>query len=146
MINIDIIAVGRMRDKAQAQLCESYLKRMNWRVNLHEINAKKPADIQAKIFDKLDDNAFIIALDENGKNLTSQELANKIRQTVDERTSHIQFVIGGADGHTELLLQNSHFSLSFGSQTWPHMLCRIMLIEQIYRAQQIISGHPYHRE
>ena len=87
-----------------------------------------------------------IALDERGKTLSSRELSGKIQDFQNESASEIQFIIGGANGLSDELRKECNFLLSFGRVTWPHMLARIMLIEQIYRSQQILSGHPYHRD
>jgi 23S rRNA (pseudouridine1915-N3)-methyltransferase len=85
-------------------------------------------------------------MDERGKSLPSLKFADKIRDLQNQGRSHIQFIIGGADGLGDDIRKRADLLLSFGAQTWPHMLARVMLLEQIYRCQQILSGHPYHRE
>lgn len=146
MIHVDIIAAGRLRDKALLALWQDYSKRIVWPLALHEIEGKKPGDEEQKILEKLDARARVFVLDERGKSLPSREFAGKIESASAEGISKIQFVIGGADGLSENVRKKAHFLLSFGAQTWPHMLARIMLAEQIYRAQQILAGHPYHRD
>lgn len=146
MLKIDIIAAGRLRPSPMLDVWSDYCTRMQWNVTLHELEAKNAADLEAKFLDKISPNAFTIVLDERGKSLGSREFAQKLDNLMAEGQSHIQFVIGEADGLPQSVKQSANFLLAFGIQTWPHMLVRIMLIEQIYRAQQILAGHPYHRD
>jgi 23S rRNA (pseudouridine1915-N3)-methyltransferase len=81
-----------------------------------------------------------------GKTIPSRTFAQKIDDIQNSGISTIQFMIGGADGLSDEIRARAKFLLGFGSQTWPHLLARVMLIEQIYRAQQILAGHPYHRD
>ncbi len=90
--------------------------------------------------------ARLIALDEGGKTLGSAEFAAMIAKARDLGVDDLVFAIGGADGHAETLLKKADLVLSLGPMTWPHLLVRGMLAEQLYRAQQILSGHPYHRQ
>jgi 23S rRNA (pseudouridine1915-N3)-methyltransferase len=145
MIHIDIIAVGRMRKDALKTLCDEFCGRMQWRVTLHEIDTKKPQDETRQILGKIDPQAYVFVMDERGKSLPSEDFAQRIETQATQGTSRFQFIIGGADGHSEEIRKKADFLLSFGAQTWPHMLARVMLLEQLYRAQQIIAGHPYHR-
>ncbi len=145
-MNVDVIAVGRLRDKALLALWQDYSKRITWPLALHEIEAKKPAEEERKILDRLDPRAHIFVLDERGKSLASRDFAKKLEDLSADGAPRIQFVIGGADGLPENIRKKAHFLLSFGAQTWPHMLARVMLAEQVYRAQQILAGHPYHRD
>jgi 23S rRNA (pseudouridine1915-N3)-methyltransferase len=89
--------------------------------------------------------AALVALDRRGKVLDSQGFADRLARWRDNSVSDVAFLIGGADGHTETLLKEAELVLSFGAMTWPHLLARAMLAEQIYRAQQLLAGHPYHR-
>ncbi len=146
MLKIDIIAAGRLRPSPLLDLWNDYTARMQWQINLFEIESKNTADLETKLLDKIKNDAFTIVLDERGKALSSRELAGKLDALMAEGQSHIQFIIGEADGLPKSVKQNANFLLAFGIQTWPHMLVRIMLIEQIYRAQQILAGHPYHRD
>ncbi len=91
------------------------------------------------------DGARLIALDEHGRNLTSQDLAALIARWRDEGAPACAFLIGGADGLDPALADRADRKLAFGAATWPHMLVRAMLAEQIYRAATILAGHPYHR-
>ncbi len=90
--------------------------------------------------------ATLVALDRRGKPLDSASFAKRLGTWRDDGVGDLAFLIGGADGHTESLLKDCTLALSFGAMTWPHLLARAMLAEQIYRAQQILAGHPYHRE
>lgn len=152
MLKLEIIAAGRLKSGPLAELSDEYVKRIRWPLTLHEIESKHkdPAAIQAdeteKIMQKLSPDTFIIVLDERGKGLRSLDFAQTLLKLQDTGVDKIQFVIGGADGLTEGPRKRANLLLSFGQQTWPHMLARVMLLEQIYRAQQIIAGHPYHRE
>lgn len=146
-MKIKIIAVGKNKSGATLDLCREYLKRLTWNVDLIEIDSPKnaSAEQEAKLIQKqIPEKSLIIALDETGKEISSTAFADKIGQwQMDGRD--ITFLIGGADGFAPELKKNADFMVSFGKQTWPHMLVRVMLLEQIYRAQQILAGHPYHR-
>jgi len=144
-MKIDIIAVGLLKKGALYDAFCEYHKRMQWRVNIIEIkeSQKNESDL---ILSKVAGGAKVIALDERGATLPSLKFADKIKGFQNSGASHVQFIIGGADGLSDAVRARSDFLLSFGQQTWPHMLARVMLLEQIYRAQQILSGHPYHRE
>ncbi|MGH1398324.1 MAG: 23S rRNA (pseudouridine(1915)-N(3))-methyltransferase RlmH [Alphaproteobacteria bacterium] len=144
-MKIDIIAVGSLKKGALYDALQMYLKRMQWNVNIIEIKESQKNESEL-ILAKTNPSAKIIALDERGTSLPSLKFANKIKEFQNSGASHIQFIIGGADGLSDQIRTRANLLLSFGKQTWPHMLARVMLIEQIYRTQQILSGHPYHRE
>ena len=145
MIHVDVIAVGRMRKGPLLDLCHEYAARMRWALAVHEIDVKKAQDEENLVLEKIDPQAYVFVLDERGKSVSSPQFSQLIAEKTAQGRSRFQFVIGGADGHSESVRQQADCLLSFGSQTWPHMLARVMLLEQIYRAQQIIAGHPYHR-
>ena len=138
-MKIKIIAAGKLKNSPFADLCAEYQKRMHWTVSIKETaEVIKASDIP--------DNAFIIALDERGETYTSPELAKKIENWQQQAPSNeLVFIIGGADGLGDEIRKKAKILMSFGKQTWPHMMVRVMLMEQIYRAQQILAGHPYHR-
>lgn len=152
MMKIDVIAVGRLKKGPYHELCAEYQKRTRWSVTLYEIESKytEAAHIQGdearKIKDHIKDEAFVIVMDERGDGLRSLDFAKTIEKLQNNGENYIQFIIGGADGLTDDVRGRANLLLSFGQQTWPHMLARVMLFEQIYRAQQILAGHPYHRE
>lgn len=141
-----------MKKGSYADLAEEYLKRIRWPLEIREIDARPSSPEQAqaeeeqKILKYLKQDAIKIALDERGETLSSAQFAKTMGAYRDGGAGTIQFIIGGADGLTPQIRSLSQKQISFGKQTWPHLLARIMLLEQIYRAQQILSGHPYHRE
>jgi len=151
-MKIDIIAIGQLRKGPMFDALTEYQKRITWPVNfiIHESKQRdervKQREEHEKLLTSLSTSAFIIAMDEKGKSLPSSTFTNKIKDLQNQGQSHIQFVIGGADGLSDDIRQRANLLLSFGAQTWPHMLARVMLLEQIYRCQQILAGHPYHRE
>lgn len=147
-----IVAVGRMKQSPERELLRHYLSRITWDVEIREVEEKKPLPRTQLIAREAEllraaipDNAKIIALDSGGRALTSPDLANRLEQWRDEADQPVVFLIGGADGLEQSLIKQADLKLSFGAVTWPHMLMRGMLAEQIYRAQQILARHPYHR-
>jgi len=109
-----------------------------------EVRAMQREEHQ-KLFAAVQDNAFLIALDERGKTLSSPEFSDKIEQCRLNNVPLLQIMIGGANGLSEEIRSRANLTLSFGKQTWPHMMVRVMIMEQLYRAQQIHAGHPYHK-
>lgn len=149
---IIIAAAGRMRAGPERELMERYLTRLPWKIAVREVEEKKPLPPAALkereaelLLDAVPERSLIIILDERGKILSSQDFAAKLAGWLEERGT-VSFLIGGAGGHGENVKEAADFSLSLGAMTWPHMLARVMLAEQLYRAHSIISGHPYHRE
>ena len=142
-----IIAVGKMKSTSHFRVAyDEYSKRLKGSIELTEIEARTTKEEQSKILTKLNDNSPIIALDETGESLSSQRFADKITSIQQIKTGKIQFIIGGADGLNNEIRNKADLILSFGKLTWPHMLARVMLVEQIYRANLIMANHPYHRE
>ncbi len=150
-MRIHIHAVGRVKSGPFAALYEEYARRFQWELTLHELSAPSSADKTQQtdiLLKSLDQKPAerVIALDERGKNLDSMAFAAKLGDWRDGGIRDTAFVIGGADGFDERLKNRADMLVSFGKLTWPHQLVRVMLVEQIYRAQQILAGHPYHRE
>jgi 23S rRNA (pseudouridine1915-N3)-methyltransferase len=151
-MNIQILACGRLKKGAHFDLFQDYLKRMEWAVSVHEIESRHKdqvkihADECRQTLERLHSGAYIIAMDERGASLPSRKFAEKFQNLQNESRSNVQFIIGGADGLNDEIRGRADFLLSFGRQTWPHMLARVMLLEQIYRVQQILKNHPYHRD
>ena len=150
-MKLHVIAVGRWRECPERALWQEYSKRLNWECSLKEVEVKQtlPADkLKIKeaelLLAAVPENTAIIALDEHGKELTSPKFAEMI-QNFQLNGRDIAFLIGGASGHGDAVLKAAERKLSLGTMTWPHMLVRAMLSEQIYRAHAILSGHPYHR-
>ena len=141
-----------MRKGAFFDLCEEYSKRLKWTLKVHELESRHTdaeaaqRDENDKIAALLKNDAFVIVMDERGNGLRSLDFAKTIEKLQNSGNSHLQFIIGGADGLLDDVRGRANLLLSFGQQTWPHMMVRVMLLEQLYRAQQIIVGHPYHRD
>jgi 23S rRNA (pseudouridine1915-N3)-methyltransferase len=152
-MHITIVAVGKAKSGPAAELFTTYLSRIStWQVSLKEVEEKRPLPTEKRIekegallLDQVPQGAFVVMLDERGKDLKSTDFAKKLQQVQDEGQQMV-FLIGGADGHAKAVKQRANLSLSFGSATWPHMMVRGMLAEQLYRAETILKGHPYHRE
>jgi len=128
------------------ELCADYAKRLVPKASVREIVASSPKAEQEALLAALPEKAFIVMMDERGKDLSSRELAGKLAAWRDGGVGELVFVIGGADGLGDVLRSRASFLLGLGRKTWPHALARVMLLEQIYRAQQINAGHPYHRD
>ena len=151
-MKISILAIGKARG-VEAEWCTEYLKRLGGEVNVREFAASKslpPAETQRAeaqlLLKALPPKAFVVLLDERGKDMTSRDFAARLGAWQEQGFADLVFIIGGADGVTDEVKAKANFTLGFGRLTWPHRLVRVMLLEQIYRAKQIIAGHPYHRD
>lgn len=137
---LHIVARGKIGRCPEAELVERYLKRTSWPTKLTEL-----PDRGGKL-PELPANSLSILLDERGKSLSSVELATKLEAWRDSGKREARFLIGAADGHDEDRRDAADLLLSFGAATWPHLLVRAMLAEQLYRATSILANHPYHRK
>ena len=135
-----VVARGKIGRSPEAELVERYLKRITWPTKVTEL-----ADRGGKV-PELPANSLSIVLDERGKALSSTELAKKLEAWRDGGKRECRFLIGAADGHEEEQRQQADLLLSLGPATWPHLLVRAMLAEQLFRATSILANHPYHRE
>lgn len=151
-MRIVIAAVGRWKRDPARELFDAYRQRCRWRIELHEVVARKggdaaavQADEAAQLCQAMPARARAIALDARGRNLSSAQFADWLAGARETGTRDLAVLIGGADGLTDAVRQRADLTLSFGAMTWPHMLVRVMLAEQLYRAQCILDGHPYHR-
>ena len=153
-MRINIIAIGKFKKNCpNKELFLDYVKKTKFKINLIEIDAKISGsinEIKEKegefILNKIPKNSKIILLDETGLNLTSREFARKIEQFQTQSISEISIIIGGANGVSEKIKQKANLTISFGKMTFPHMMIRSMLAEQIYRSFLIINNHPYHKD
>ncbi|MCC3861635.1 23S rRNA (pseudouridine(1915)-N(3))-methyltransferase RlmH [Pseudemcibacter aquimaris] len=152
-MNIEIIAVGRMKKSPEHDILQNYLKRCPWKVKITEVEERRPITGSERmsregdlILNAIPKGATIIALDERGKEMRSTAFAEKIRNYQDMGISHLVFLIGGADGYDPKVKAKADLKISFGQMTWPHMMVRAMLGEQLYRASTILQGHPYHKD
>ncbi|MCB1834913.1 MAG: 23S rRNA (pseudouridine(1915)-N(3))-methyltransferase RlmH [Geminicoccaceae bacterium] len=139
-----------MQDDAMAELVERYRRRIPFEVELVEKVARgrrSGKDAEADLIEsQIGSGDFVIALDERGRDLSSRDLATRMGRLRDEGRGTVSVIVGGADGLAERLRQRADMLLAFGRATWPHMLVRVMLMEQLYRASSILGGHPYHRD
>jgi 23S rRNA (pseudouridine1915-N3)-methyltransferase len=148
-----LIAIGRAKPGPARLLYERYAERLSPPLNLIEVEERRPLpEAQLKereaelLLAALPKGALLVLLDEHGKTLSSQGFAEKLGIWRDQGVSDLAFAIGGAAGHGSAARARADFTLSLGPMTWPHMLVRGMLVEQLYRGFSILAGHPYHRE
>ncbi len=155
-MRVHICAVGRLRAGPERELVLDYQSRFNKSgralglgpLNLIEVEDKKGGGMKAEaalLERALPKGALLCCLDERGKLLSSPAFADQLGDWRDTGRQDVAFVIGGADGIDPALRARADYALSFGKMVWPHMLVRVMLSEQIYRAANILSGGPYHR-
>ncbi len=146
-----------LKDSDIQNLSQNYIKKISNTVNIPDIKVKisnndTPDLVKKKQADALllhiqkTASPFIITMDERGKNMDSPQFAQKIQDIQNNGISDFIFVIGGAYGLHPDILKHADMSLSFGSMVWPHRFVGVMLLEQLYRAQQINAGHPYHKD
>jgi 23S rRNA (pseudouridine1915-N3)-methyltransferase len=153
-IRLRIVAIGRLRPGPLKELAARYAVRLNPPPEILELELKQrlpPAALTrareaALLLAAVPAAACLVALDERGAMWSSQEFARHLRDWRDRGTGELAFAIGGADGLDGSVLARSAATLSLGRMTWPHLLVRGLLFEQLYRAQQILAGHPYHRD
>ena len=145
-----LVAVGRMKEKAELALVDRYRKRLRPALDIVELPDGRGSAEEIKrreaqaILAACPANSFVLALDEGGQSWGSPALASAMQGWMTDGRQPC-FVVGGAAGLDASVLGRADATLSRGALTWPHMLVRIMLVEQIYRAQAILAGHPYHR-
>lgn len=151
-MRITIAAIGRAQRGPERDLYEHYAGRIRWPLALREVEEKRklpPRQLMQRegelLLEAVPAAATLVALDRRGRVMDSEAFAARLGRWRDDSVSDLAFLIGGADGHTDALLGKASLVLSFGAMTWPHLLARGMLAEQIYRAQQLLAGHPYHR-
>ena len=139
-MQLHIVARGKIARSPENDLVERYAKRIAWPLKLSEL-PERGGSISAPLTP-----CRHIVLDERGRDLTSAEFAAQLSRWRDDGVRETRFWIGAADGHDEGLRGSADLLLRFGAATWPHLLARAMLLEQLWRATSIIAGHPYHRE
>lgn len=145
-MKITLGVIGKCKSGSpEDEIIKRYAERMKWKLQIKEKDNATREEEALFLQGCIANGAKCVVLDERGKNMTSPELAAIIEGWMSGGTSEICFLIGGADGHTEETRQRADLVLSFGKLTLPHILMRAVLSEQIYRAETIINGHPYHR-
>ena len=159
-MKITIVTVGKIKEKYLKDAIAEYSKRLSkyCKLEIIEVADEKTPDNASAVVEEqirskeaerilkyIKEDAYVITLEIHGKQLTSEELADKIERLGVQGTSHIMLIIGGSIGLGEEVLKRSDFALSFSKMTFPHQLMRVILLEQIYRSYRIISGEPYHK-
>ena len=137
-MRLHIIARGKIGRGSEADLLARYLKRNSWPTAVTELGDRSPYPPPG--------DARTVVLDEKGEGLSSMELAARLGRWRDDGCREVRFLIGAADGVDDATRAQADLLLSFGRATWPHLLARAMLAEQLFRATSILAGHPYHRE
>lgn len=136
---LHVIARGKIGRSPESELVARYLNRLQWPHKITEL-----PEIGGRIPDPLVPMRTVL-LDERGTQLASAQLAAQLGNWRDEGVREARFVLGAADGHNDSERAKADLLLGFGKATWPHLLARVMLMEQLYRATTILAGHPYHR-
>jgi len=159
-MKVTILTVGKIKEKYLKDAIDEYSKRLSkyCKLEVIEVPDEKTPDNASEVVEEMirtkeaerllkhiKDDAFVITLEINGKQLSSEELAEKVEKLGVQGTSHILFIIGGSIGLGKEVLNRSNFALSFSKMTFPHQLMRVILLEQIYRSYRIINGEPYHK-
>ena len=158
-MRLAVIAVGRLKDGPERELCERYRERalalgrgMGLTgpdiVEIAESRGRRPEERKREEAESIlakTQPGLLIALDERGRGLGSEAFAGRIATARDSGTAHASFIIGGADGLSEEIRDRADLTLAFGTLTIPHQIVRALVLEQLYRAMTIIAGHPYHR-
>ena len=159
-MKITVITVGKIKEKYLKDAIEEYSKRLSkyCKLEIIEVTDEKTPDNASEVVEDnirskeaerilkyVKDDAYIITLEINGKQVSSEELADKIDKLGVQGTSHIIFIIGGSIGLGKEVLNKSNYALSFSKMTFPHQLMRVILLEQVYRSYRIISNEPYHK-
>ena len=159
-MKITLITVGKIKEKYLKDAISEYAKRLGkyCKLEIIEVADEKTPDASNEAIDNairtkeaerilkhVKDDAYVITLEINGTQLTSEQLSQKIEKLGIQGTSHITFIIGGSIGLGESVLAKSNYALSFSKMTFPHQLMRVILLEQIYRSYRIINHEPYHK-
>ena len=143
-MRVTILAVGRNRDADLDRLIRTYQQRCPWPIELLELVPRKGESEAERLGRAVPGGDVLVALDERGELSTSAAFAERLGAWRDGGRS-VSFLIGGADGLDASLTGSADWCLALGRLTWPHMLVRLLLMEQLYRANTILAGHPYHR-
>ena len=148
-----LVAVGRSKGGPEAQVFDHFSGRLRSPLSVIEVEERRPIKGRERqrreadlILQAIPDGAYVAALDEKGRASTSREFAKWVRDRQESGIGNLAFVIGGADGLHEDVRARADRLIAFGPMTWPHMLVRGMLAEQLYRTEQILAGHPYHKD
>lgn len=147
-----LLSVGKSKGSDISAAIDTYCKRLKTPLTIEEIDLKgikNPIELNRleneKIRSLIPPSSYVVILDSEGKLFDSIGFSQKIQEIMNFSHKDICFIIGGADGLDQVTKNLADISISFGRLTWPHLLARVMLLEQLYRAQQILAGHPYHK-
>ena len=147
-----LLCVGNLKTGLEKDLSDQYRTRLTWPFEMKEVVCRKSGSSdQIKTWEgelllqAIEPSSIVVGLDEQGTSLTSLEFAHVLNGYRNEGAKSLTFIIGGADGLSDSIRKRCQRLIALGRMTWPHLLVRGLLMEQIYRAQQILSGHPYHR-
>ena len=138
-MRLHVVARGRIGRGPEAELVARYLKRMTWPTAITELGDSAALPVAPP-------QSRTVVLDERGPALSTRAFADRLAAWRDDGVREARFLIGAADGHDEATRASADLLLSFGPATWPHLLVRAMLAEQLYRATSLLAGHPYHRD
>ncbi len=148
-----LAAVGRAKPGPETDLFHQYARRLTPPLTMREVEEKRPLTVAERknreadlLLAALPPQAVLVVLDERGRAMGSMDFARRLGQWRDDGVGDLAFVIGGADGHGDAMRSRASLLLGLGAMTWPHMLVRVLVAEQLWRAQAILAGHPYHRE
>lgn len=159
-MKITILTVGKIKENYLKSAIAEYSKRLSkyCKLEIIEVADEKIPDAASpvveegirrkegeRLFKYIRDDAYVVTLEIQGKQITSEELSQKIERLGVGGTSHIQFIIGGSIGLSDEIIKRSDYALSFSKMTFPHQLMRVILLEQIYRSYRIMYGEPYHK-
>jgi len=152
-MRITIAAIGKLKPGPHRDLAAHYAGRLRWPLAIREVEERRklpPAELKTReaalLLDVIPKGATVVVLDERGTALSSTDFAKRVARWRDSGVADLAFVIGGADGLADAVRRQAAFVMSLGPATWPHFLARGMLLEQLYRAETLLTGHPYHRE
>jgi 23S rRNA (pseudouridine1915-N3)-methyltransferase len=159
-LRLAIAAIGKLKHGAEKALAEDYAARIpllgkkagftalkinDWSESQRPDASQRMGEEYAQLWSAVPQGAYVIALDERGKAISSAAFATKLGKLAEQGQADVVFLLGGPDGHAPETRAGAHELLAFGPMTWPHRLARIMLLEQIYRSVTILVNHPYHR-
>lgn len=147
-----LLCVGALKAGPEKGLLDQYRARLSWPFEMREVVCRKkglPEQVKAwegdLLLQTMEPGTVVLGLDERGDCLSSHEFAHLLETWRTQGVKSLTFVVGGAGGLSDAVRKRCHRLISLGRMTWPHLLVRGMLVEQVYRAQQILMGHPYHR-
>lgn len=160
MTRLELVAVGRLKPGPEQILIEDYQQRImavgpalgfsSFKCLEIDLRGGDPGQRRTRENEALRDAAsghdYVIGLDRSGRSLTSRGFADLLAAVRDDGHGRLGFMIGGSDGFDEDTRRHANKLISFGAQTWPHLLVRVMVMEQIYRSLSLLAGHPYHRD